>query len=226
MKKITLLPLLTAVVFLLNYNPGFAQLAAPSTPQNLPTIAILPCNVDHLGIAKSAIPSDELQYLEHSIAYSIQQEMFQELHDYIDARYPDEIRIQQLAETNTRLQLNQISLQDSWELGLYELAAILEVDAVLMVRVRYDRGAVTRTSGTSDNLGAPRCDDGFTPTPSSIRYHAALREVQTGYALSGFGRCFGLKRGKKHDLLAKRIVRRIGSGLSSLFYDYAQNDMD
>lgn len=226
MKNITRLSLLTALLLTLSCCPGFSQEGTPSAQSQVPLIAILPGKIVDWGMAKSAIPTGELQRQEHSIAYSLQQEVFQDLYDYIDRYHRQEVALQQLFETNARLQMDQISLQDSWEMSNAELAAILDVDLVLRVNVRYDRGFVGLMSGTSDNPGAPTCDDGITPIPNEVRYGASLSDGITGASLAHYNNVFSGKRGRKHDVVARGIVRHLGPNLPSLLHHYAQGDAD
>ncbi|MEL6833246.1 MAG: hypothetical protein AAFP77_09650 [Bacteroidota bacterium] len=203
-----------------------AQLARPN---NVLTVAIVPCAVVYSGMPQSEVLSPEAYVREGSTSGALQRNLYLYMTEYLEANPKSTIQLQAVTDTNILLELNGITLRESWKMGAPELMEVLGVDAVLRVSVAYATGSVTRISGTGDNPGAPNCDNGVLMIPSKTIASAMLLEGKLGYfspiwRLGNHYRRF--RRGRGNKAIARRIIRRLTRNLSPYQNNYlfAQNE--
>lgn len=222
MKKVIILPLLTAVLLLLNCLPNLESTTVVHAQQPA-RIAILPCVVENVGMPKSAVSPEEFYRIESGISYSLQREVYDDLLDHVETNHSQTLQLQALTETNMLLEIAGLSLEESWQANISQLAEVLDVDAILRVSVRYDRGTMEVIASLPELPWSPDC---VTPIQSEVDLSANLYDASSGLPLWTYGRSFGSKRGRKYEVMARRMVREIGPSLPSFLHYYAQSEVD
>jgi len=170
------------------------------------SIAIVPCEVVGLKDSPFDYSSSERTAIENAISNSMQSSVYHQLMDLFYSEHPTRINLQSYAETNALLDIKGIDTQESWELSTAELASILKVDAVLRISVRKSPANVTRRSGTYDNPGAPKDDDGIWADTRELFTSANIFDGSTGLPLWTLTKS---NLGNKHEVVARRLTKRI-----------------
>lgn len=170
------------------------------------SIAIVPCEVLGLKDLPFDYSLSERTAIENTISNSMQSSVYHQLADHFYSEYPTKINLQPFAETNALLDIKGINTQESWELSTAELASILKVDAILRISVRKSPANVTRRSGTYDNPGAAKDDDGIWADTRELFTSANIFDGSTGLPLWTLTKS---NLGNKHEVIARRMVKRI-----------------
>ena len=175
--------------------------------QDIPlSIAIVPCEVVGLKDSPFDYSSSERTAIENAISNSMQSSVYHQLADLFYSEYPTKINLQPFAETNALLEIKGITTQESWELSTAELASILKVDAVLRISIQESPANVTRISGTEDNPGSPKDDDGIWADTRELFTSANIFDGSTGLPLWTLTQN---TLGRKHEVVARRLTNRI-----------------
>jgi hypothetical protein len=170
------------------------------------SIAIVPCEVVGLKDLPFNYSLSERTAIENAISNSIQSSVYHQLADLFYSEYQTKINLQPFAETNALLDIKGINTQESWELSTAELASILKVDAILRIAIRESPANMTRSSGTWDNPGAPKDDNGIWADNRELFTSANIFDGSTGLPLWTLTKS---NLGNKHEVVARRLTKRI-----------------
>ena len=106
----------------------FTSSQALRAQQKAVRIAVVPCTIDDLGRGSQFLTTEEILQLERGLSFSLQRKLYDHLLDQIDQKHGNALEVQALTETNTLLELSGISLQESWQQTVPQLAIVLNVD--------------------------------------------------------------------------------------------------
>lgn len=117
-------------------SPHFAE-----TTRTHQTIAVLPFEMIFLGKVPRGLTPEMIDEIEEAESLAFQRELYQRLlhHSSVHRRRPIMIRIQPAEATNEELRRRGIGIRQSWEMPAAELAALLDVDAVVRTSVQKTR---------------------------------------------------------------------------------------
>lgn len=186
-------------------------------------IAVVPCAIDDLGRGSQFLSTEEILQLERGLSFSLQRELYDHLLDQIDQKHGNALEIQALTETNTLLELSGISLQESWQQTVPQLAAVLDVDVILKVELRYQVGHARQIAGTFNRPHTIPCDDGLMLSPERTFLRARLVEASSGLPLWNTRNNDWVSKGRKNEVIARRIVGELSPSLPAVVHFYAQD---
>lgn len=103
-------------------------------------IAILPAHMIFTGTKPQDLTEEDIKKIEENESRSFQQALFVSLLNHANSRkYTTTVNFQDVSRTLAILEKNNISIRDSWGKDDKELADILEVDAVVRMRIEKKR---------------------------------------------------------------------------------------
>lgn len=99
-------------------------------------IAVLPAEMVFTGIQAKNLSPEDIMQIEESESTLFQNSLYNGILRYADTRrYMTTVAVQDISTTRRRLEENNITVRESWNEDDKKLAALLEVDAVVRMRV-------------------------------------------------------------------------------------------
>ncbi|HEU4573410.1 MAG TPA: hypothetical protein VFS36_00290 [Chitinophagaceae bacterium] len=108
--------------------------------KNHHVVAILPAEMIFTGNQPKELSADDIKQIEETESLSFQQALYNSILRYANtSKYFTTVNIQDIGTTLSLLKKDSISIRDSWQKDDRELCRILNVDAVVRMRIRKQR---------------------------------------------------------------------------------------
>lgn len=103
-------------------------------------IAILPAEMIYTGTQPKGLTPEDIERIEVTESKAFQYSLFNGILRYANTRhYTTYVTVQEISTTLRKLEENNISVKQSWTSDDKQLASILEVDAIVRLRVQKKR---------------------------------------------------------------------------------------
>lgn len=103
-------------------------------------IAVLPAEMIYTGVQPKGLTEEDILRIEESESRAFQHSLFNGILRYANTRnYTTYVTVQDISTTTRKLEENNISIKQSWTEDDKKLAELLEVDAVVRMRVQKKR---------------------------------------------------------------------------------------